>query len=56
MRTEDFQIYKQGLEKAEEPEIKSPASAGSQKKQGNSRKTSASALLTTLYHNKLENS
>ena len=34
------------LEKAEEPEIKLPTSVGSQKKQGNSRKTSAS--LTAL--------
>ena len=36
-----------GLEKAEEPEIKLPASIGSQKKQGNS-KTSTSASLTAL--------
>ena len=35
-----------GLEKAEEPEIKLPTSAGSSKKQENSRKTSISALLT----------
>ena len=35
-----------GLEKAEEPEIKLPASTGSSKKQENSRKTSISALLT----------
>ena len=34
------------LEKAEEPEIKLPTSAGSWKKQGSSRKTSISALLT----------
>ena len=34
------------LEKAEEPEIKLPASAGSWKKQDSSRKTSISALLT----------
>ena len=34
------------LEKAEEPEIKLPTSAGSWKKQGSSRKTSNSALLT----------
>ena len=33
------------LEKAEEPEIKLPASIGSLKKQENSRKTSTSALL-----------
>ena len=35
-----------GLEKAEEPEIKLPTSAGSLKKQESSRKTSMSALLT----------
>ena len=35
------------LEKAEEPEIKLPTSAGSSKKQESSRKTSISALLTT---------
>ena len=40
-------MYKLDLEKAEEPEIKLPKSAGSQKKQENSRKTSTSALLTT---------
>ena len=33
-------MYKLDLEMAEEPEIKLPASAGSQKKEGNSRKTS----------------
>ena len=37
-----------GLKKAEEPEIKLPTSAGSLKKQGSSRKTSISALLTML--------
>ena len=35
------------LEKAEEPEIKLPTSAGSSKKQESSRKTSISTLLTT---------
>ena len=35
-----------GLEKAEEPEVKFPTSAGSSKKQESSRKTSISALLT----------
>ena len=35
------------LEKAEEPEIKLPTSAGSWKKQESSRNTSISALLTT---------
>ena len=34
------------LEKAEEPEIKLPTSAGSSKKQESSRETSISALLT----------
>ena len=41
-------MYKLDLEKAEEPEIKLPTSIGSQRKQENSRKTSPSALLTTL--------
>ena len=41
-----FQIFKLGLEEAEEPEIKLPASVGSSKKQESSRKTSISALLT----------
>ena len=54
----DFQIFKLVLEKAEEPEIKLPTSAGSWKKQESSRKTSTSALLTmtkllTVDHNKL---
>ena len=40
-------MHKLDLEKAEEPEIKLPTSAGSWKKQGDSRKTS-SASLTTL--------
>ena len=35
--TEDFQMYKLDLEKAEEPEIKLPTSSGSQKRQGNSK-------------------
>ena len=39
-------MYKMDLEKAEEPEIKSPTSTESSKKQENSRKTSISALLT----------
>ena len=37
---------KHSLENVEEPEIKLPTSVGSQKKQGNSRKTSTSASLT----------
>ena len=53
-------MYKFDLEKAEEPDIKLPKSAGSSKKQESSRKTSISALLTTkakafdcVDHNKL---
>ena len=51
-------MFKLVLEKAEEPEIKLPTSAGSSKKQESSRKTSISALLTmpkplTVDHNKL---
>ena len=42
----NFQMFKLDLEKAEEPEIKLPTSAGSLKKQESSRKTSISALLT----------
>ena len=42
----NFQMFKLVLEKAEGPEIKSPTSAGSSKKQESSRKTSTSALLT----------
>ena len=54
----NFQMFKLVLEKAEEPEIKLPISAGSSKKQESSRKTSISALLTmlkplTVDHNKL---
>ena len=41
-----FQMFKLDLERAEEAEIKLPTSAGSSKKQENSRKTSISALLT----------
>ena len=47
MWTENFQMFKLDLEKAEEPEIKLPTSVRSWKKQENSRKTSTSALLTT---------
>ena len=42
----DFQMFKLVLEKAEEPEIKLPTSAGSWKRQESSRKTSVPALLT----------
>ena len=47
-QTENLQMYKVDLEKAEEPEIKLPTSAGSQIKQGNSTKTFTSASMTTL--------
>ena len=43
---QEFQMFKLDLEKAVEPEIKLPISAGSSKKQESSRKTSISALLT----------
>ena len=46
--TKNFQMFKLGLEKAEEPEIKLPTFAGWQRKQGNSRKTSTSVSLATL--------
>ena len=39
-------MFKLVLEKAEEPEITLPISAGSSKRQESSRKTSISALLT----------
>ena len=42
----NFLMFKLVLEKAEEPEIKLPTSAGSSKNQESSRKTSISALLT----------
>ena len=46
MWTMKLQMFKLVLEKAEEPEIKLPTSAGSLKKQESSWKTSISALLT----------
>ena len=49
--TENLQMYKLDLEKAEEPEIKLPTSIGSWKKQGNStqkKSTSASSMLKPL--------
>ena len=55
----NFLMFKLVLEKAEEPEIKLPTSAGSWKRQESSRKTSISALLTMpkafdyVDHNKL---
>ena len=42
-----MEVEKLDLEKAEEPEIKLPTSAGSSRKQESSRKTSLSGLLTT---------
>ena len=46
MWTMNSQMFKLVLEKAEEPEIKWPTSAGSSKEPESSRKTSISALLT----------
>ena len=46
MWTANFQMFKLVVEKAEEPEIKLPTSAGSLKKQDSSRKTSISTLMT----------
>ena len=52
-------MYQLGLEKAEEPGIKLPTYTGSQKKQGNSEKTSASLTMLKVFvcvdHNKLWN-
>ena len=44
MWTENFQIFKLDLEKAEKPEIKLQTSVGSSKMQESSRKTSTSAF------------
>ena len=55
----NFQMFKLDLEKAEEPEIKLPTSAGSQKTQKNSRKNSYFCLIgytkaiDCVDHNKL---
>ena len=46
MWTQNLQIFKLDLEKAEAPEIKLTISTGSSKNQDNSRKTSNSVLLT----------
>ena len=46
----NFQMFKVGLEKAEEPEIKLSTFVGSYRKQGNSRKTSTSASSTMWKH------
>ena len=45
MWTENFQIYKLGFEEAEEPEIKLPTFVGSWRKQGSSKRTSASLTM-----------
>ena len=57
-RTKNFQVYKLGLEKADDPEIKLPTFTGPWRKQGYSRKTTTSASPTTqafdfVDHNKL---
>ena len=46
MQTKNLQMSKLSLEKEEEPEIKLPTFAGSQRKLGNSRKTSTSVSST----------
>ena len=49
MQTENFQMFKMNLEKAEEPEIKLPTFAGSQKKQEKiQKKKSAFASLMMI--------
>ena len=53
MWTKNFQKYKLDLEKAEEPEIKLPASIGLQKKQENSRKKIYFSFIDCVDHNKL---
>ena len=45
MWTVNFQMFKLGLEKAEEPEVILPTSAESSKKQESSRKTSALLIM-----------
>ena len=52
----NFHMFKLDLEKAKEPEVKLPTSAGSSKKQENSRKTSISVIdyaKACVDHNKL---
>ena len=46
--TENFWMYELCFKNGEEPEIKLPTSTGSQRKKGNSRKTSTSVSLNTL--------
>ena len=60
MWSENFQIYKLDLEKAEEPEIKLPVSAGSSKKQEFQKNTYFCFIKYTkafdcMDHNKLWN-
>ena len=61
MCTENSQMFKLVLEKAEEPEIKLSTSIGSQEKQENSRETSTFCFtdfaedFDCVYHNKLWN-
>ena len=45
MCTKNFQMYKLGLERAELPKINLPTFTGSWRKQGNTRKTSASLTM-----------
>ena len=47
--TENIQMYKLGFEETEESEIKLPTSTGSWRKQGSSRKTSASLTTWKLW-------
>ena len=47
MQIKNFQVYKLGLEKAEESEIKLPTFVGFWRKQGNSRKTASLTLIKT---------
>ena len=61
MRTVNFQMFKLDLEKAEEPEIKLPASAGSLKKEEFQKNIYFSFIdyakaFDYVDHNKLENS
>ena len=46
--TKNFQIYKWGIQEAEEPEARLPTFTGLWNKQGDSRKASTFASLTTL--------
>ena len=51
--TENFQMYKQGLEKAEEPEIKLPTSAWQRINHRKSKGIPEKHLLLLYWHNKL---